>query len=48
MLSTQVSVEAAHFIARVLKRKPFGEGGGMPNKFGVAVIYIFDWNFGME
>ncbi len=31
MFSTQVNVKTAHFGARVLKRKPFGEGA-MPNR----------------
>ncbi len=31
MFSTQVNVKAAHFGARVLKRRPPGEGG-MPNR----------------
>ncbi len=34
MLSTQVSVEAAHFGARVLKRKPHGDKGMPGLKFG--------------
>ncbi len=49
MFSTQVNVKAAHFGARVLKRKPPG-GGGTPNRTqmwlfeGVKVDEI-DWNF---
>ncbi len=38
MFSTQVSVEAAHFGARVLKRKPPGDEG-MPNRTG---IWLFE------
>ncbi len=49
MFSTQINVEAAHFGARVLKRKPPG-GGAMPNereiwRFQGVKVDEIDWNF---